>query len=68
MLLLELLLELNIGLTMKNNLTQLNVRLSMNLIEELEKFCNNGLMYKQEVVELAIRRFLNAEKSKVKNA
>jgi len=53
---------------MKNNLTQLNVRLSINLIEELEKFCNNGLMYKKEVVELAIRRFLNAEKSKVKNA
>jgi len=25
-------------------------------------------MYKKEVVELAIRRFLNAEKSKVKNA
>ena len=40
----------------------------MNLIEELEKFCNNGLIYKKEVVDLAIRRILNEEKSKIKNA
>ena len=39
----------------------------MDLIDELEKFCDNACMHKKEVVELAIRRFLTVEKEKVKN-
>ena len=39
----------------------------MDLIDELEKFCDNACMHKKEVVELAIRRFLAVEKEKVRN-
>lgn len=39
----------------------------MDLIDELEKFCDNACMHKKEVIELAIRRFLAVEKDKIKN-
>jgi hypothetical protein len=52
---------------MQDRLTQLNARVPADLIDELEKFCDNACMYKKEVVELAIRRFLAVEKEKVKN-
>jgi len=51
----------------QDRLTQLNARVPLDLIEELEKFCDNACMHKKEVVELAIRRFLTVEKEKVKN-
>ena len=51
----------------QDRLTQLNVRVPLGLIDELEKFCDNALMHKREVIELAIRRFLTVEKEKVKN-
>lgn len=40
----------------------------MDLIDELDKFCDNACVNKKSIVELAIRRFLAAEKEKVKNA
>ena len=52
---------------MQNKLPQLNARVPVDLIDELEKFCDNACMHKKEVVELAIRRFLASEKEKVKN-
>ena len=52
----------------QDRLTQLNARVPAGLIDELEKFCDNACMYKKSIVELAIRRFLTAEKEKVKNA
>ena len=64
---LKLRLKLKRGLTMKDRLTQLNARVPVDLIDELEKFCDNAYMHKKEVVELAIRRFLAVEKEKVKN-
>lgn len=39
----------------------------MDLIDELENFCDNALMHKREVIELAIRRFLATEKIKVRD-
>jgi hypothetical protein len=55
------------GWAMQNKLPQLNARVPVDLIDELEKFCDNACMHKKEVVELAIRRFLVSEKEKVKN-
>jgi hypothetical protein len=52
---------------MQNKLPQLNARVPVDLIDELEKFCDNACIHKKEVVELAIRRFLASEKEKVKN-
>jgi len=39
----------------------------VDLIDELDKFCDNACVHKKEIVELAIRRFLAVEKEKVKN-
>jgi hypothetical protein len=52
---------------MQNKLPQLNARVPVDLIDELEKFCDNACMHKKEVIELAIRRFLAVEKDKIKN-
>lgn len=52
----------------KIKMTQLNARIPLSLIDELEKFCNNSMIYKREAIELALRRFLNAEKDKIINA
>jgi len=51
----------------KNNLSQLNIRIASDLIDELDKFCDDKLLYKKYVIELAIRRFLTSEKNKVTN-
>jgi len=48
-------------------LNQLNARVPVDLIDELDKFCDNACVHKKEIVELAIRRFLAVEKEKVKN-
>lgn len=52
---------------MKDKLPQLNARVPVDLIDELENFCDNALMHKREVIELAIRRFLATEKIKVRD-
>ena len=52
---------------MQSKLPQLNARVPVDLIDELEKFCDNACMHKKEVIELAIRRFLAVEKEKVRN-
>jgi hypothetical protein len=52
---------------MKDKLPQLNARVPADLIDELENFCDNALMHKREVIELAIRRFLATEKIKVRD-
>jgi hypothetical protein len=51
-----------------DGLTQLNTRVAIGLIDELDRFCDDNLLYKKNVIELAIRRFLAAEKSKVKKS
>jgi hypothetical protein len=53
---------------MQDELAQLNARIPVGLIDELDKFCDNACVNKKSIVELAIRRFLTAEKEKVKNA
>lgn len=53
---------------MQDELAQLNARIPVGLIDELDKFCDNACVNKRAVVELAIRRFLTAEKEKVRNA
>ena len=52
----------------QDRLTQLNARVPVDIIDELHKFCDNACVNKKSIVELAIRRFLTAEKEKVKNA
>jgi hypothetical protein len=47
-----------------DGLTQLNTRVAGDLIDELDRFCDDKKLYKKNVIELAIRRFLSAEKSK----
>ena len=43
---------------------QLNVRLTAGLIDEIDKFCDTNGLLKKEVIELALRRFLAAERGK----
>lgn len=43
---------------------QMNIRLPVALIDDLDKFCETRGVKKKEIVELAVRRFLVAEKEK----
>ena len=43
---------------------QINIRLPVDLVDNLEEFCKNRRVKKKEIVELALRRFLRAEGDK----
>lgn len=43
---------------------QINIRLPVALVDALDNFCETRGVKKKEIVELAVRRFLVAEKEK----
>lgn len=43
---------------------QINIRLPVPLVDDIDSFCETRGVKKKEIVELAIRRFLAAEKEK----
>jgi hypothetical protein len=48
----------------KEALEQLNARVPGALIDEIDRFCDTNGLLKKEIIELALRRFLAAEREK----
>ena len=51
----------------KEALEQLNARVPGALIDEIDRFCNTNGLLKKDFIELALRRFLAAEREKAPN-
>ena len=51
----------------KEALEQLNTRVPGGLIDEIDRFCDTNGLLKKDFIELALRRFLAAEREKAQN-